>query len=69
MRIGPKSELMTGGLRTSPALRDFPHGSRDSWQHLRALQSPLSMLRRGFHAALMIFQTLGPHHDGSRTIS
>lgn len=38
MRIGPKSELMMGGLRTSPALRDFPHGSRDSWQHLRALR-------------------------------
>lgn len=37
MRIGPRSELMTGGLRASPVIRDFPHGSKDSWQHLRAL--------------------------------
>lgn len=27
MRIGPKSELMTGGLRTSPALRDSHTGA------------------------------------------
>lgn len=39
MRIGPRSELMTGGLRTSTCGQGFPPGSRDSWQDPHRLPS------------------------------